>query len=165
MRLAALALLIVGVEALAYPNGAPWGAAQPTNPESCSSCHYDFEPIADSDQVLIDGLPERIKPGEPFTLRLTLTDRHARTSGFQLLVSSADDIAIDCDRERVECIVNGARSTATQLLRDDKAVWELTLTPTGSGPATLTIAASAANDDQSPFGDRIHYREVRLGDD
>ena len=163
MRLAALALLIVGVEALAYPNGAPWGAAQPTNPENCSSCHYDFEPVADSDQVLVDGLPARIQPGEPFALRLTLTDRHARTSGFQLLVTSADDIAIDCDRERVECIVNGARSTATELLKDDKAVWELTLTPAGSGPVTLTIAASAANDDQSPFGDRIHYREIQIG--
>jgi len=29
-------------------------------------------------------------------------------------------------------------------------------------PVTFYLAASAANDDGSPFGDRIHYRDYQL---
>ena len=54
-------LLTIGIaivsyrSASAFPEGAPWGAANPDAEGNCSSCHFDYDAIRDSPALILDG--------------------------------------------------------------------------------------------------------------
>ena len=45
-------------DARAFPDGAPWGAANPAAEQDCAACHFDNEPLLASDGLVIHGLPD-----------------------------------------------------------------------------------------------------------
>lgn len=164
-------LALAGAAALAadavfaYPEGAPWGAANPDASESCGSCHYDYTPQPDSSALSIAGLPRSVAPGQEYEFIVRFADDAAIVSGFQLLASAGDADAgvFRADSDAIEAI--GAASRSTKPLKSDGCVsWRLSWRAPEAidEPIVLYLAASAANDDQSPFGDTIHYRSFTL---
>ena len=154
--------------ARAYPEGAPWGAADPAADEHCASCHWERKPVMASRALDIDGLPRRVDAGREYVLTLTLKGTGARTSGFQLIASAEGQPAgafssADADVEPAP-LEAALRSTAPRPASGDMARWRFVwrAPATLAGPVTLHAAASAANDDGSPFGDEIHYRQFEL---
>ncbi len=151
--------------ARAFPDGAPWGAANPAAEQHCASCHFEAEPVRDSAALSIDGLPPQPVPGATYELKIVFKDPDIVTAGFQLIANTGQEQAgtfVSSDAD-IEFIGAAVRSTATAR-SDDGVTWavewqapdEVTL------PVVFYIAASAANDDGSPFGDTIHYRSYRL---
>jgi len=156
---------VTGPVAFAYPEGAPWGAANPDATESCANCHYDYEPVANSPALSIEGLPANVVPGQRYSLVVRLVDDEARVSGFQILASrpQGDAGMFGSDAADIESDGEASRSTAvrTQAERFEWPLW-WQAPAQGADDVVLFLAASSANDDQSPFGDRIHYRRFRL---
>ncbi len=158
---AVAAIALVSNCALAYPEGAPWGAARPDAEESCASCHYDFEPILDSAALSIVGLPDAAVPGETYTLVIRLAASDAAVAGFQLLATSPGKAgSFRSPDSAVEVIGPASRSVAPVIVRE-AATWRLLWQAPESGEENVLmyLAISAANDDQSPLGDVVHYRQ------
>ncbi len=158
------AFAVVSNCALAYPEGAPWGAARPDAEESCASCHYDFEPILDSAALSIDGLPEAAVPGKIYTLIIRLTASDAAVAGFQLLATSSGKSGSFRSLDgAIEVIGPASRSVAPVVARE-AATWRLLwqAPERGNDDVLMYLAISAANDDQSPLGDVVHYRQWEI---
>lgn len=144
--------------AVAYPDASPWGASNPDSAESCGSCHYDYAPVNDSDAVRIDGLPDTVSPGTVYELGIGMTGVDAAVSGFQLVATAGEFRTLD---ESLESTGDAVRSTQTARYVESVA-WTLSWQAPDRGcqPIELFLAVSASNDDQSPFGDTIHYRRI-----
>ena len=168
-RPVAAAVALAGSAAFAYPEGAPWGTANPEASETCASCHYDYEPVFDSTALEIEGLPAAFEPGVTYPLVIRLSGVDAAISGFQLLATSSGSAgSFRADASAIEVIGAASRSTES-VAASDGASWRLAWQAPADGcsPIRLYLAASAANDDQSPFGDTVHYRQfvVARGND
>lgn len=150
------AALVTGGPALAYPDASPWGAANPSAEETCSSCHYDYEPVTESAALGIEGLPGEAVPGETYEIVVRMIGVDAAVSGFQLITSAG---VFNSDNASLEAAGNAIRSTTVAANRGSiewALSWEVPESP--GGTVEMYLAVSAANDDQSPFGDTIHYR-------
>ena len=159
------ALLAASVGAHAYPEGAPWGAADPDAREPCASCHYDYDPVHESPALSIEGLPDVWTAGERYELLIRFAPVGATVSGFQLLAAAEDGAGrFLTGSANVESIGAASRSTQPQDSRNG-ASWSVTWQAPrdGCSPVRLYLAASAANDDQSPLGDTVHYRKFIVG--
>ena len=161
----AAALILTSAAVGAYPEGAPWGSANPGAAETCASCHYDYDPVHDSPALTIDGLPDTVVGGESYDFVIRLEGTDAAVSGFQLLIAAKNDDAgtIESDNSTIETIGASSRTTVPADATQD-ASWTLTWQAphTVATPIRLYLAASAANDDQSPLGDTIHYRQFTI---
>lgn len=156
-----MVLLTASAGALAYPEGAPWGAANPDARESCASCHYDYEPVHDSSALGIEGLPAVVAPGERYDLVIRIAGVDAAIAGFQLLATPEGEVgSFDSADDAIESIGPASRSIAPADGVDGLS-WSVTwrAPKAGCSPIRFYLAAAAANDDQSPFGDTIHYRQ------
>ena len=151
--------------ARAFPDGAPWGAANPAAEQNCATCHFDADPIRDSKALVISGLPHYLVPGAIYELKIVLEDPDTVTAGFQLIAQAANHEAGTFSSTEAEVEFVGAviRSTAP-LRRDARVLWKVEWrAPTAIvSPVVFYLAASATNDDGSPFGDTIHYRSYEL---
>ncbi len=154
-RFLALAALF-SATAFAYPDASPWGSANPAADETCSSCHYDYDPVRDSAAVEIIGLPETASPGNTDEIGVRIASVEAAVSGFQLLATVGAFAAND---ETLEAVGTAVRSTRTAT-NDGAVEWTFSWqTPERMDEAVkMYLAVSASNNDQSPFGDTIHYR-------
>lgn len=158
-----MALSMAG--ARAYPDGAPWGAANPAAEQNCASCHFDGAPIHDSEVLAIDGLPQQIAARETYELEITFSDPEATIAGFQLIAQAADQHAgtFVSSGASVEFVGAAIRSTVP-IRNNDGISWpvEWRTSDVTSSPVVLYVAVTAANDDGSPFGDTIHFRSYKL---
>ena len=148
----------------AFPEGAPWGAADPDSIDNCSNCHFDNAAIHDSPALSIVGLPERPKPGESYELTIHFDDPDAVIAGFQMLASAANPPGTFATAAaNLEYIGAAVRSTEPRP-NDNGVRWQLTWTApeTPGTDVTFFIAAMGANDDGSPFGDRVHFRTFHV---
>lgn len=155
----------IAAAAHAFPDGAPWGAANPAAEQHCATCHFDAEPVRDSRMLNIKGLPAQPVAGTDYELEITFDDPEIVVAGFQVIADAADREAgvFASTDDHVECIGSAVRSTAPR--KGNPAVsWKVSWRAPGglSAPIAFLVAASAANDDGSPFGDRIHYRSYEL---
>ena len=159
-----VAVAIAAATAGAYPEGAPWGAANPDADESCASCHHDYDPQTASAALRIDGLPTAAIAGSSYALTIRLIDDTAKTAGFQLVATGDGDAGrLSSEDTTIETAGPAARSTQPAM-SESGANWSLDWqAPMAAGTEiTFLLAASSANDDQSPLGDRIHYRRWRV---
>jgi hypothetical protein len=151
--------------ARAFPDGAPWGAANPAAEQNCATCHFDFDPVRDSTALVIDGLPHSPAPGAQYELEIIFEDPETVVAGFQLIAQARDQQAgtLVSSIADVEFIGAAIRSTAT-LASDAGFSWavEWRAPEVITSPIVFYVAASAANDDGSPFGDTIHFRSYQL---
>jgi hypothetical protein len=156
-------MLLSGITG-AFPEGAPWGAANPDSAENCSTCHFDDDPVRDSAALSIDGLPGSPMPGESYELTIRFADPDAVIAGFQML-ATADDSAgeFHASSEHIEYLGAAIRSTDPSR-NEGEVTWQLTWTAPRRAVATVTIflAVMGSNDDGSPFGDRVHFRAFQV---
>ncbi len=166
-----IALLIFAVAAFkvnaarAFPDGAPWGAANPAAEQHCASCHFGADPVRDSVALVIEGLPPEPIPGATYALKIIFQDPDIVIAGFQLIAHAGHEQAgtFASSDANIEFIGAAVRSTAPT--KDDEGVsWAVDWHAPGelALPIVFYVAASAANDDESPFGDTIHYRSYSL---
>jgi len=150
--------------ARAFPDGAPWGAANPAAEQNCASCHFDADPVRDSESLLIIGLPLKPAPGAIYELEIIFEDPGTVVAGFQLIVQAGNQQAGTFFSTEAEVEFIGAAIRSTAPIRSDGSVsWTVEWrAPTVIAPIVFYVAASAANDDGSPFGDTIHFRFYRL---
>lgn len=153
--------------ARAFPEGAPWGAADPRAERNCGTCHFESDPVMESGRLAITGLPARVEPGAAYDLVIALRDPDAVIAGFQLIASAVGQPAgafiVDGTGIEVEPFGAAVRST-TPLSATDGLSWSLRWRAPSKMESDIVFhaAASAANDDGSPFGDIIHFRSYRL---
>lgn len=113
-------------------------------------------------------MPERYRPGEAYTLELTLADTTARVGGFQVAARVADGAnagkqagalcAIDA-----RVVVAADSATGVQYASHSMAApadslrWHFTWRSpaVNAGNVIFHIVANAADDDDSPLGDAI----------
>lgn len=147
--------------ALAFPDGAPWGAADPNAAENCATCHFDGEPVRNSKALSIEGLPERLSPDTLYELILRFENPDGAVAGFQILAWAGGQTAgtFASRAEHTEAVGAAIRSTAA-VGNDGTVSWTVKWrTPhTVELPAVIHAAVLAANDDQSPLGDEVHFR-------
>ncbi len=151
--------------ARAFPDGAPWGAANPAAEQNCATCHFDADPIRDSEALAISGLPLYPAPGAIYKLKIILEDPDTVTAGFQLIAQAANREAGTFFSTEAEVEFIGAVIRSTSPLRSDaRVLWEVEWRAPNTvvSPVVFHVAASAANDDGSPFGDTIHFRSYEL---
>ena len=159
-------LLAAPVAAWAYPEGAPWGAANPQAQESCASCHFDSDAVDQSTAIAIAGLPERPAAGDTYPLELTVDVPLSAVAGFQIVALAKRDA--DAGRfvfsdATLEAAGTAIRSTSVR--RKQPAAWSFQWqAPVDLHlPILLLVAATAGNDDGSPLGDVVHFRSFELG--
>ena len=166
MRLAgsALALIVSAASigaALAFPDGAPWGAADPAAQDHCGNCHFDSDPAFESEALTISGFPQRAEPGARYRLTVALSDPDAVIAGFQMIATAGDGAggSFSSDLPGVEAAGSAIRSIEP-VSADNGARWSVEWhAPAGGERAVVfRVAVTAANHDGSPFGDRVHYR-------
>jgi len=153
------------IDARAFPDGAPWGAANPAIKQNCANCHFGAEPVLGSPALLIQGLPETLNPGETYDLEIKFEDPNIIIAGFQLIArtDNRDSGTFTATANDIEFIGASIRSIAPKR-NPGRAVWSIHWRAPENieGVIDFYVAASAANDDGSPFGDTIHFRSYRL---
>lgn len=163
--LAAWLLAMLPGIVLAYPEGAPWGAADPDAKENCSTCHFDFDATLESVAIAIDGLPSAPLAGETYELIIQFRNSKTAAAGFQLLARGPDDGAgkFSSTASAIEADEHGIRSTAPAINRGGVS-WSVAWTAPESPGATIRffLAVSGSNNDGSPFGDEIHFRAFKI---
>ena len=153
----------------AYPDGAPPGFSGGFKEESCHACHFHQELNAAGGSVTIDGVPTTFKPGERYTLTITLTRPGMKRAGFQLTARFKDTGAQagglaagagEADRVAVEnqdgVHYAGQRKAGT-VVSSDAARWVVDWTaPAGGGAVVFNVSANAADGNESADGDFVH---------
>lgn len=159
---AACAMLAIGASPVAaHPEGAPWGSADPDTTTSCAACHFDHEPVGRSKTLLLTGLPEYVTAGEAYEVTLRFEVASATHAGFLLSASSGAFEAIDNFIAAKDAEIRSSKPLApTDGVTEWSFVWRAGADATDI--VTFRAAANAANDDQSPFGDKIHFRKFEV---
>lgn len=168
--LAALGLLLVTAAAAGRavydarpPLARTGGFGEPT----CGECHFGG-PERPTGTVSLGGVPERYRPGEGYTLELTLVDTTAHAGGFQVAARVADGpnagkqagtlCAIDSRVTVATDSATGVQYASHSIAAPaDSLRWRLTwrAPASGVGGVIFHIAANASDDDDSPLGDAI----------
>ena len=139
------------------------GFGEPT----CRECHFDGPPEA-PDVLSLGGVPERYAPGSVYRLEVIISDTLASLGGFQLAVRVAEgpnagtqagtlqaaDTRVDVSVDTASGVQYASHALAAPY---DSMRWvvEWRAPARDVGPVLVSAAANAANDDDSPFGDRI----------
>ena len=144
--------------AFANPEGAPWGSSDPDTFQSCAACHFDNEPVGRSPAITVSGLPEYATAGADYELSLRFETAGAAHAGFLLSASSGAFEAVD---EFLEARGGEIRSVKPQTPEEGAVVWVFRWRADDAtdGEVTFKAAANGADDDRSPFGDKIHFRK------
>lgn len=149
------------------------GFGEPT----CRQCHFGGELNPPEGALALEGVPEAYAPGETYRITVALTRAEMQRAGFQLAArftegaragKQAGTLApADTQRATItaEESIQYAHHTprGTDLSGNGAAQWTLTWTApdTAAAPVAFHVAANAANDDASAFGDFIYAREAR----
>ncbi|GJL93050.1 choice-of-anchor V domain-containing protein [Hyphococcus sp.] len=147
--------------ASAYPNGAPWGSANPDAANSCNSCHFDGDVVMESDLISMTGWEPLVGPGDQFELRLMFKKSKTDTTvGMQV---SANVGSFQGEQDGLETLGSQIRSTAAKG-GSGWLVWRFKWTAPAKmdAPITFHIAVNESNDDLSALGDQIHLRTLTL---
>ena len=149
-----------------YPDGAPWGAANPAAHENCGSCHFGTDPVMESEHLSVEGLPAQVEEGRKYDFVLSLTDPEMAVGGFQFVIdtSTGESGTLNSTDGELEFAGSAIRSVEPRSSELGEVRWTFSwLAPRNVvDPIYVYAAASAANNDQSPFGDIIHYRSFVL---
>lgn len=171
-RGALLAAVAGAVPALAaaYLDGPPPGHTGGFGEPTCRACHVEGPADGAAPSLALLGAPERWEPGATYPLEVVLSRPGLEAGGFQLAARFTG--GADGGRQAGGLAPVGARVAVidsagilyaeharggTRAGRPDTVRWRVAWTaPVGaSGAVAFHVAANAANDDDSEFGDRI----------
>jgi hypothetical protein len=149
------------------------GFGEPT----CYACHYDVEPNSGPGSLVLRGLEAGYEPGVTRRITVELASPGMRRGGFELAARFATGAAAGQQAGTLRALDERAAVTDSagvqyahhleagiDLAAPDTARWvlEWTAPEEGGGTVIFHIAANAANDDASPFGDLIFTDSVRV---
>lgn len=160
--------------ATAYRDGPPPGFSGGFKEDNCLACHFDYELNLAPGRLTLSA-PQRYTPGETYTLTVTLTRPGMKVGGFQLTArfedggaqagtlavapSDAKRIKVQLDRD-VQYAMH--QRPGTSLTGPNSARWTLRWTaPARGGSVLFNVAANAANEDDSQFGDYVYATSAR----
>ena len=139
------------------------GFGEPT----CRECHFDG-PSEAPDVVTLGGIPERYALDAVYPLEVGIRDSAAMIGGFQLAVRVADgpnagkqagtlcavDTRVDVTTDTASAVQYASHALAAP---SDSMRWvvEWRAPAEDVGAIAIHVVGNAANDDDSPFGDRI----------
>ncbi|MEM9172697.1 MAG: choice-of-anchor V domain-containing protein [Pseudomonadota bacterium] len=168
--LACCAWFGIPTKTIAYPEGAPWGAADPTSDEHCASCHWEQDAVMASERVQVTGWPDHYAAGRRYAITVRLIEIDGAISGFQALLNSTDAtsgrLMLPASPPpamtplEISPTGRGVRSISPQPLKDLIWSFDWQAPEQPNQCISLNVAISAANGDESPFGDVIHYRQL-----
>ncbi len=157
----------------AYVDGPPAAHTGAFGGETCHACHFENDLDAPGGSLALRGVPDTFDRSETYRITVSLQRAGMERAGFQLAarVSEGDGaggpagalLALDGD-ERVQ-VVAGPDGTAyaqhtepgTALRGAAETSWTVEWRPPAAGgPVVFHVAANAANDDASEFGDFIY---------
>ena len=150
--------------ARAFPDGAPWGSADPNAAENCATCHFDGETVRNSKALAVRGLPEKLLSGTLYDLVVTFENPGGVAAGFQMIAwaenqSAGTFVSQAADTETAGTAIRSTAPTKTIGSVSWAVQWRTSTTIDTT--VNIYVAASAANDDQSPLGDSIHFRSYK----
>lgn len=169
-------LCAAAVSARGYMDGPPPGHTGGFDEPTCRACHADY-PVNDGGTVTIEGAPAAYEPGRSYALRIVLRHPELRRAGFQLSARFASGAAggsqagsLRVSDETASVVTEGDISYAqhtrggTTAASPGEHAWSVLWTSPAAARAdvVLHVAANAANDDFSEFGDRIHTASVTI---
>lgn len=159
---------------LRYRDGPPPGFSGGFGEDHCQACHFGDTLNAAPGRLTLTA-PPRYSPGKTYPLTVTLTRPGMAVGGFQLTArfddggAQAGTLAIaDGDRDRIKVTTDrgvqyayhqrpGTRLTGPNVVR-----WTLKWTaPSAGGAVVFNVAANAANEDDSQFGDYVYTAAAR----
>jgi hypothetical protein len=171
--LTAAALILLPHPGRFYANGPPpahtGGFGEPT----CQACHADNSLNDTAGSLSITGIPAVFVPGDTFRVTVVLRRAGLRRAGFELSARFSDGRQAGAFRavDTTTTVTAGAAGVryvhhtraGSRLFRADTARWTLEWTaPRGAnGAVAFHVAANAANDDNSEFGDFIYTTAAR----
>ena len=149
------------------------GFGEPT----CQQCHFSASLNAEGGTLLLEGLPETYTPGQSVRLTVRLTHAVLQRGGFQLSARFSEGPQAGRQAGRLHPVKEQrveVRSTAdsvqyahhtpagTEPAAPGRIAWTLQWDAPASakGPVAFHLAANAANDDASAFGDFVYTREA-----
>lgn len=155
----------------APPAGHTGGFGEPT----CHACHFEAPPNSGAGRLTLHGLPAEWTPAATYDVQVILEDGRMAVAGFQLAARFADGAQAgtlepadpDPDQARTRVVtwrdIQYAGQTWDGAVPDSagRARWSLrwTAPAAAAGPVSFHAAANAANDDDSPLGDRVYTAE------
>ena len=138
------------------------GFGEPT----CLACHFDGDFNPPGGGLSVEGWPERPEPGADYEITVRIAREEMGRAGFQLAVRTADGLqagTLAPADDRSAVVESGGVEylhhtlDGTALTGEAEAMWRFTWTaPDTLAPLRVHIAANAANDDASEFGDAIY---------
>lgn len=169
-----------------YLDGPPPGHTGGFGEATCRACHFDRPLNPDGGEVRLDGVPDRWAADSVYVVTVVLSHGEMRRAGFQLAARWRDGRRAGCSAGALEPTtgraeaVAGADSSAADggcevvyvqhteegagPVEGGAARWRVRWrAPDGdgaAGPVAFHVAANAANDDASEFGDRIYAAEA-----
>jgi len=155
-----------GVTPTTNPSGLPGatGSIGSTGSTGATTFGDAMREVEASRATTVEGLPATVLPGATYELSIRF-DHDAAIAGFLAAIEANGQGAgkMTAPGEELEAQNHEIRSSAPVL---GDAVWTFRWTAPEplSLPIILNIAANASNDDQSPFGDRIHFHAVMLAE-
>ncbi|HEX7050794.1 MAG TPA: choice-of-anchor V domain-containing protein [Longimicrobiales bacterium] len=173
----ALALGVLAAARPRFPDRPPpahtGGFGEPT----CQECHFEGEPNEPGGTLTLAGVPEAYRPGERYRITITLARSGMRRGGFELAARHASGPLEGRQAGELRPVDARAAVTpygtpavtyvhhtaaGTALETPGTARWTIEWTaPTTGGPVIFHVAANAADDDESPFGDFIYTTSAR----
>lgn len=173
---AGLALGLAG-RAAGYPDRPPVAHTGGFGEPTCHECHAGAGLNQPPGRVVIDGVPAVYAPGRPYRVTVTLTRPGLAAAGFQLAARFATGPAAGRQAGALDTVdarvaVAGADSsgiayahqtvTGVRPTARDTARWAVAWrAPAALGAVVFHVAANAADDDNSPFGDFVYTAERR----
>ena len=165
-----LAPFVLASALAAYREGPPPAHTGGFAEDTCQACHFDNDVNEALGSLMLEGVPAVFAPGQQYRLTVSLARPGMAAAGFQLAVRVAEGPArsrqagaLRAVDERVQVTHNAetgifyAQHTETGAAASDSAAWVVDWTPgPGSSPVAFHVAANAANDDASEFGDFIY---------
>ena len=174
---AATALAVLAWVPPAYRDAPPPAHTGGFGEPLCSECHFGAPVNAASGTVTIEG-PASFRADTTYRLVVKLEHPEMAAAGFQLAVRFGDDSS---DGRQAGTLRSAGPRTAVTAdaatgvayahqtmdgagpVRDGRTRWTLEWTaPAADGPVVVHVAANAANDDASEFGDRIFTDSLRI---
>lgn len=158
-----------------YADGAPPGFSGGFGESACDACHFENAINATPGQLTLTGIPERVTPGQRYTLTVTLARPEMRIGGFQLAArlenggAQAGTLAPAPGEEKRVAIDaasgiqyarqrrDGAGPASPGLLRWD-VVWTA---PATAESVQFHVAANAGDNDESVRGDYVYTATAR----
>ena len=165
------ALVATGLRLMAahaYADGAPPGFSGGLKEETCHACHFHQPLNAPPGRVTLEGIPAQFVAGQRYALTIALTRPQMKRAGFQLSARFKADGAqagtlasIERDRTKVESegkVHYAGQTKAGSTVADAEAVrWTIEWTaPASGGPVVFTVAANAADGNESADGDFVY---------